>query len=432
LPAGAALPVGGVGLSSKPELMLYIYFDFNSLNRKEGPVIRRVSSLPNVRSSSFFLLVLAILVGAAGSAEAQSSFIRIALVTAGSSPTANGTALQVALVNITTNSATNPWLIMVEPGIYDLGSASLAMKDYVDIQGSGQDVTTITSTQSRGSSNLGVINVASGVHAELSNLTVKNTSSDAIGIANSSNTFSAFRTTVLIPGGAVSSFGILSSGSATYNLINIQISSSNNSSEAIYLGSGNPLVKDVTVNVQNTSAVVFSLGIGVVGGAATIEGANVTVGGAQINYGLETSTGAAATVLDSRFTATGGTDAYGIYLSGASAAFTNVTATAVTASGTSLADGFYNAGSTATVNNSTLTAKGTPTVGFGLQNAAAVTTAVNQSTLTGTADGIVVSNGSVNVGASQVAGGAIFALGTTLTCTGAYSAAYLPLNANCQ
>ncbi len=119
--------------------------------------------------------------------------------------------------------------------------------------------------------------------------------------------------------------------------------------------------------------------------------------------------------------------------SGGTLTLNTVTGTAVAGSGTTAAVGLFNDGGTIQVTNSGFFGNGTASVGYGLQNAATgVTTSANQSTFSGTADGIVVSSGSVNAGASQVAGGATFAVGTTLTCAGAYSGAYLPLNANCQ
>ena len=62
----------------------------------------------------------------------------------GDTPTTAGTALLNTLNGITDNSATNPYLIKVGPGIYDLGTSSLQMKEYVDIEGSGEKTTKIT------------------------------------------------------------------------------------------------------------------------------------------------------------------------------------------------------------------------------------------------------------------------------------------------
>jgi hypothetical protein len=59
--------------------------------------------------------------------------------------TQNGTALLNALANITAASTNNPYLLKIEPGVYDLITSTLFMKPYVDVEGSGESVTTITS-----------------------------------------------------------------------------------------------------------------------------------------------------------------------------------------------------------------------------------------------------------------------------------------------
>ncbi len=93
-------------------------------NREERKRPGQLTPRPAAASPALYTdrppLPRARLVLAAG-ALAQVPFVRTLLVVGGSTPTANGTALQVALSNITTNSATNPWLIKVEPGIFDVG-----------------------------------------------------------------------------------------------------------------------------------------------------------------------------------------------------------------------------------------------------------------------------------------------------------------------
>ena len=52
----------------------------------------------------------------------------------------------IAAVNSITNaSVSNPYLVVIAPGIYDLGNATLTLKPYISIQGSGVDITTIRS-----------------------------------------------------------------------------------------------------------------------------------------------------------------------------------------------------------------------------------------------------------------------------------------------
>jgi hypothetical protein len=68
-------------------------------------------------------------------------------------------------------SATNPWLIRVGPGIFDLGSGSLILPAYTALEGAGQDVTIITAAGYAGPSGTVIV----GDRGRLSRLTVTNT-----------------------------------------------------------------------------------------------------------------------------------------------------------------------------------------------------------------------------------------------------------------
>jgi hypothetical protein len=64
-------------------------------------------------------------------------------------PVASGTALLNAAAAIPTSgndapSATNPWLLKVGPGIFDLGSGGLSLPPWVELDGAGMSFTTIT------------------------------------------------------------------------------------------------------------------------------------------------------------------------------------------------------------------------------------------------------------------------------------------------
>jgi len=92
------------------------------------------------------------------------------------SVSANGLALLNAMAAIPTPaSADEAWLLIVEPGTYALGIASLGLKPWVDVAGSGQHITVITSSVCNllGSDPVGTVNGASS--AQLRNLTVENT-----------------------------------------------------------------------------------------------------------------------------------------------------------------------------------------------------------------------------------------------------------------
>ena len=54
-----------------------------------------------------------------------------------------------AINSVTTASAANPFVVKVMPGVYDLGTSSLQMKEYVYLEGSGEDSTVITAYSGR-------------------------------------------------------------------------------------------------------------------------------------------------------------------------------------------------------------------------------------------------------------------------------------------
>jgi hypothetical protein len=88
-------------------------------------------------------------------------------------PIASGTALLNAVAAIPTSgndapSASNPWLLKIGPGVFDLSTGQLDLPSYVNLEGSGQDVTTVQSVNS--DSTLVVIGTN-----RVSSLTVANT-----------------------------------------------------------------------------------------------------------------------------------------------------------------------------------------------------------------------------------------------------------------
>ena len=115
------------------------------------------------------------------STEFLGSYKRTVVVSPVGTDTENGTALLNALAGITDASATKKYLVHIEPGTYDLGTRTLQMKQYVDIQGSGELNTVITSAATSeptdpiyGCGFIAAV-VATANNAELRFLTVQNT-----------------------------------------------------------------------------------------------------------------------------------------------------------------------------------------------------------------------------------------------------------------
>jgi hypothetical protein len=90
--------------------------------------------------------------------------------------TENGTALINALAAIVDASQTKKYLLYIEPGTYDLGSATLRMKQHVDIEGAGELKTLITSSAT--SFDFSKPTLLGADDAELRFLTVRNTGTE--------------------------------------------------------------------------------------------------------------------------------------------------------------------------------------------------------------------------------------------------------------
>jgi hypothetical protein len=117
--------------------------------------------------------------------KGELAYTRTVLVSPLGTPTQNGTALLAALASITDASADKPALLKIEPGIYDLGSSTLQMKPYIDIEGSGEGVTKLLGAR-RGDLNAGAINGADNAELRLLSITVASgTGAFAVAILNS-------------------------------------------------------------------------------------------------------------------------------------------------------------------------------------------------------------------------------------------------------
>jgi len=78
------------------------------------------------------------------SSEFAAAYKRTVLVSPVGTPNQNGNALRNALASITGASQDNAYLIKIEPGGYDVGLSALDMKQWVDMEGSGEINTKIT------------------------------------------------------------------------------------------------------------------------------------------------------------------------------------------------------------------------------------------------------------------------------------------------
>jgi hypothetical protein len=157
--------------------------------------------------------------------NAQPRYVRTLVVSPGASPLASGSALVAALASITTASANTPFLIKVEPGVYDVNTTSFVMKPFVDVEGSGEGVTKITGV---GNASNAVGTVQAVANSELRHLTVENRGGAAFAKALfvDGGAPSIQHVTAIAFGGATESQGLFVQNNATATVRHVFASAS--------------------------------------------------------------------------------------------------------------------------------------------------------------------------------------------------------------
>jgi hypothetical protein len=307
--------------------------------------------------------------------SAPSGYTHTLIVSPDADPVAAGRVLRQTVAGIVDASASNPYLVKIEPGIYDLEAHSVFMRPYVDIEGSGEGITTITSALGTGSGTVVGVN-----NSELRYLTVKNTGEPGQQVV------AIFSETASPRLSHVTAFA--SGGSENYG---------------IHTSNGNPVLSYVT---------------------STATGGGQSFGIANYNSVM--------TVLNSTF---GAADAAG-FNAGYVTTFggTNrITSSTITASGGAIAIGMRAYNGTHTLANTTVSASGTgETTGVYIgQKSSTPTMNILQSRISGGTHSIFSIGGSLKVGASQLTGPAgTFDIGTMI-CANSFDGAYNPLGAGC-
>lgn len=202
-------------------------------------------------------------------------------------PTGGDFANPIDAVNsITDASADRPYLVKVMPGTYELGLATLVMKEFIDIEGSGELTTRIRG----GAAESGV--VAGASRAEIRHLTVEAAGAEGniVGIFNGSASPRITHVTVRAEGGK-GSYGI-------YNLMAAPLLSEvtvaamgSDTAFGIFNLHSSPVVKNSSITAGNGIYSYYS-------GTVTVEGASVA--GSIVT--LYTGPGVTSHVANSRLT----------------------------------------------------------------------------------------------------------------------------------
>jgi hypothetical protein len=175
-----------------------------------------------------------------------------------------------------TPSAANPCLLKIFPGSYDVGANSVVMQSYVDIEGSGENVTIITGdVGTNGSVRQGVLVGAS--NSEIRSLTVINNASsgnDAVGISYEFESVKLLHVTAKASGGTNTNVGVyINHGTSPMTLTHvIAEGSGGNKSYGIEYVDCVPTLANVTAKAMGGSTQSYGVfDSNDAGGHATIE-----------------------------------------------------------------------------------------------------------------------------------------------------------------
>jgi hypothetical protein len=361
-------------------------------------------------------------------------------------PVASGARLLRALADVTAPSASNPWLVKVEPGVYDLAGQSLVMRPFVDVEGSGEGVTTLLSTVNA----LGTVQGAED--AELRGLTVANHGSmGAIALRNQAVRFTASHVTCLASGGSSSSVALgnfadggtfrdmtvraegspVATGVSTDGglLLRVRASASGASfAYGVFSAASRGEISDVTAEASGDS---YALGFRNEAGGPLLRDVRAIARGANISEGIVNGAGSGARIHGAVIDVTGGaTFASGVRNEFSSARLSDATVT-VTAPSSAFGVTSSFSGAPRLENVTVSVTAGGNGVGVASDG---TQVAVDGSRIA--ADGFALRNAfgsvatSIRVGASRVEGAVDPGEGT-LRCAASFDQAYAPLGATC-
>lgn len=215
------------------------------------------------------------------------------LVSSGGTPTQNGTALlqSMTLISNTSPSAANPYLLKLEPGSYDLGNQNLTLPPYVDFEGSGEDITTITSSFS--SQTYGSLNVDS--NSEVRFLTVANAGAGSSNIAvtvSGSGTaparFSHFSARVSTSVNNAPGYALINS--ANLSLVDSTLIASGGLNSYALYNRGIATLNNSTLSASNASQNNLAF-LNTSNGTSTISYSSLTASGGNFSYALDADSG---------------------------------------------------------------------------------------------------------------------------------------------
>ncbi|MEM9558362.1 MAG: hypothetical protein AAGC60_29180 [Acidobacteriota bacterium] len=386
-----------------------------------------------IQRSFLHLLLVGVLVAAFAApalGQATPPFDRTIIVGGSGTNAANGTALITAVfaaaAAVPPPSAGNPWLVKVEPGVFDLSGFTLPMINFVDIEGSGRNATFIRSSPG-GFGLAATIDVPAGTDVELRNLTVQNfASGQGAGITNSSTDFKLTQVNIEVESEG-SSFGFVSfAGNPRVQTVFVRAAAKNNDATGFFLDAGAPVIIESFVFINNATP-GDNRGFRIESGAnPSIDKTSGVVFGGNRNTGVQVQ-GASATLTNNRWTVTGGSLARGLYAT--DDVFVEVQESTFQATGATTNVGIQNDTGFLTVQTSRVIA-GAGASSIAVENVFSGQTDIDQSVLQGGLSFRNTFGGAFRIGSTQLSGPRAIGGGSAI-CAASYDGNYVAIGPGC-
>lgn len=169
--------------------------------------------------------------------------------------------LSTALDSITDNTATKPYVIKIAPGVYT-ETETVTMKNYVDVEGSGQGITTINCACSDDALDSAAVVSAGAITAEIRHLNINNTGggnlySNGVYADSADESFSMLGLNVTATGSTNQNVGVYNNSSSPTMTIVLTIASAPGNSATnnvgVYNNSSSPMMTNVTATATATA-----------------------------------------------------------------------------------------------------------------------------------------------------------------------------------
>ena len=190
-----------------------------------------------------------------------------------------------AIASITDASVNNPYLLVFAPGVYDIGTQQFQMKPFVDVTGSGENVTKLTGSISSALNDATQAFVLGADNSRIQHLTIENingVSDKVTGIYNGFAASSLISNVTINLSGTITQTGIYQQQSSNpISDVTITVSGGGNS-RGIISSSSTIVVSNAFVNVSGTLGVY---GIQTDGGTTYVRNSNVSASGGSVRDG---------------------------------------------------------------------------------------------------------------------------------------------------